>query len=91
MKSLLSTDLVRQARWRVADFLSWAACKLRGHTWTQLPDNYPGIYGNRAAALKDRLWHLAVLITYPDAEHLDEIGDKLDELGRLAGENWGHR
>lgn len=80
-------------RWNLADVLSRAACRLRGHKWEQLPYNYPGVYGNRAAALKDRLWQLAVLANYPKptTDYLDEIESGLDELGRLAGENWGHR
>lgn len=65
---------------------------LRGHHWAQLPDNYPGIYGNHAAALRDRIWQLAVLANHPKppTDYLDELETKLDELGRLAGENWGH-
>lgn len=79
-------------RWKIADWLSFVACKLRGHRWVQMPDNYPGIYGNRAAALKDRIWTLAVLANHPKpwTDFLDEISIKLDELGQLAGENWGH-
>lgn len=70
--------------------LSRLACRLRGHRWEQLPDNYPGVYGNRAAALKDRLQQLALLSSYPNKDYLDEIEFRLDELARLAGENWGH-
>lgn len=81
-----------ELRWKLADGLSWLACKLRGHNWSQLPDNYPGVYGNRAAALKDRIWQLAVLANYPKpaTDYLDEIETNLGQLGRLAGENWGH-
>jgi hypothetical protein len=88
----IKRGFMRRFRWIIADWLSYFACRLRGHQWTQLPSNYPGIYGNEAAALKDRIWHLSVLANHPkpSTDYLEEIETNLDRLARLAGENWGH-
>lgn len=83
---------MKTLRWKVADWLSFLACRLRGHEWKQLSNNYPGIHGNRAADIKDRLWQLSVLANYPKpaTDYLEETESLLGELAQLAGENWGH-
>ena len=77
-------------RWRLADWLSWLACKLRGHKW-YLADTWCGVGGNRAAELKQALWELCVSKDGNDTKWLAKIEPALDELGQLAGENWGHK
>lgn len=76
----------------LAGWLCFLACKLRGHQWRQLSYNYPGVFGNHPADLKDRLWQLIVLANSPKptTDYLEDIESMLDELGQIAGEAWGH-
>lgn len=79
--------------WRLADWLSFLACKLRGHKWYPICAGY-GIHGNRASDLKHKVWELSVFsaarTNFSHQDDLDEIEKALGELAQLAGENWGH-
>ncbi len=84
---------IQTARWKIADYLSFVACKLRGQRW------YPsycfgGVPGNRAAELKQSVWERCVALEIcsenKDPEWLNKIDQELTELGQIAGENWGH-
>lgn len=78
-------------RWRIADILSFIACKLRGHKW-YLGRCWHSVPGNRAADLKSSIWQRCVVLSLDakDSEWIDKIDIELTELGQLAGENWGH-
>lgn len=82
---------VSNSRWRLANWLSKLACKLRGTPW-HLSDNMSGVPGNRAAELKQRIWERCVALETcsdnKDPEWLKLIEHELDELGQIAGENW---
>lgn len=77
----------------IADYLSFLACKLRGGKWYHNPSTYPGLYGNRAAELKQRIWERCCVVHALDSDSdlLDLINADLEELGQIAGENWGFR
>lgn len=79
-------------RWFIADWLSYAACRLRGQKW-YCSSNWAGVPGNRAADLKQSVWERCVALeacsTFKDPEWLDNIDRELTELGQIAGENWG--
>jgi hypothetical protein len=83
-------------RWMLADWLSYFACRLRGHKWF-LADSWHGVPGNRASELKQQIWIEAVsqICRYSEDgqfwEYIERLEPKLDELAQLAGANWGHR
>jgi hypothetical protein len=79
----------RHLRWFLADWLSFLACKLRGHKW-YTPDNYASVPGNRVAELKQNIWESVVSHDHMDGEWLEYMERGLGELAQLAGENWGH-
>lgn len=84
---------MRNLRWKIADWISWIACKLRGHDW-YLGEAWYAVPGNRAADLQQLIWTDIVLIATPfssaDKDALDRTGKHLAELAQAAGENWGH-
>lgn len=80
---------MRRLRWIIADYLSRAACWLRGHSW-YVADCFYGVPGNRAAELKQRIWINCTMLNHEDAERLAIIDHDLSALAQLAGENWGH-
>jgi hypothetical protein len=84
---------IEHIRWNIADWLSWLACKLRGHRW-YVADAWYGVPGNRANELKsqirDQLILLADFQNESDRDKLDLADERLDELCQMAGENWGH-
>lgn len=84
---------VRNIRWKLADVLSFLACKLRGQPW-YIGDCWSGVPGNRAASLAQSIWERCVALELcsenKDPEWLDKIDRELTELGQIAGENWGH-
>ena len=83
------SEKMSNIRWKLADVLSRLACWLRGKKW-YAHTGY-GLHGNRASELSQRIWELCVLQGHEDKEFLDEVEPRLQELARLAGENWGHR
>lgn len=81
-------------RWNLADILSKVAVRLRGQKWE--PIGFYGIHGNEAAYVKNLIWQTLVLEkfkwdTEDDRETVRMIGEELDKLAQLAGENWGHK
>ena len=80
-------------RWRIADYLSFLAVKLRGQDWYPA-QNMAGCPGNRAAELKQSVFERCVVLEScaenKDPEWIKKIDDELNELGQIAGENWGH-
>jgi hypothetical protein len=83
---------LRELAWRLADVLSWLACKLRGNAWYRA-DNMAAVSGNRAAELRQTIWERVVVMkpqSETDQEWLNAIDRELTELGQIAGENWGH-
>lgn len=85
---------MQAARWRLADWLSYFACRLRGHKW-YVPLNWAAVPGNRAADLRQSIWErLAVSQLDADPaerhEQLHRFDVDLMELAQLANENWGH-
>jgi hypothetical protein len=84
---------IENLRWKLADWLSFAACKLRGHKW-YLGDSWYPVPGNRAADLRQQVWVSICAHVTPfgsdSLDFLDEIEPKIDELAQMAGENWGH-
>lgn len=89
------SERIRKWRWCVADWLSFAACKLRGQKWC-LSSAWHGVPGNRAADLQQQIWTEAVaqILRFSDEaeyrEYIESLESKLWELAQLAGENWGH-
>lgn len=83
----------RHLRWKLADVLSFLACRLRGQKW-YIGNCMADVPGNRAAELKQRIWESCVVLNFTaeskDKEWLDMIDRELTELGQIAGENWGH-
>lgn len=73
---------------RLADWLSFLACKLRGDRW-YVADTWHGIPGNRAAELRQQIFLWCVLTANNDWP-LKEVEPQLEELGQLARENCGH-
>jgi hypothetical protein len=86
-------DRIRSLRWRMADWLSYAAVRLRGQRWHLASACY-GVHGNRAAELNQMITDTyLVSADLTDPNHFDRTGRfmiHLDELSQLAGENWGH-
>jgi hypothetical protein len=84
---------IHKLRWFLADWLSWCACKLRGHRW-YVADAWHGVPGNRISELSQRIRD--ELILRMDLNDDDEgkayqrVTGELDELAQMAGENWGH-
>jgi hypothetical protein len=91
MKKLQSK--IQSVRWKIADWLSFLACKLRGHKW-YLGRAWHAVPGNRATDLQQSIWQRCVCLDLEasnnDADLLENIEAELDELAQLAGENWGH-
>lgn len=81
-------------RWRLAGWLSYLACRLRGQKW-YVGDTWHGVQGNRAAELKQKIWLDAVsqICRFREEqeyqEFIDDLEPRLDELAQLAGENFG--
>lgn len=86
---------IESLRWRIADWLSYFACRLRGHKW-YTADAWHGVPGNRASELRAQIWISAVaqIARFSNIEqhqeYLDCLEPKLNELAQLAGHNWGH-
>ena len=80
-------------RWKLADWLSWAACRLRGQKW-YVGEAWHSVPGNRATELQQKIWEDTVLISYPFREEDEDararIEKNLAELAQAAGESWGH-
>lgn len=78
-------------RWKMADYLSRIACWLRGHKW-YVADAYAGVPGNRVNELHSQIREQFILRidVINDADQLEFVESKLDELAQMAGENWGH-
>jgi hypothetical protein len=84
---------MRNLKWKLADFLSWFACRLRGQPWYR-GNCWANVPGNRAADLRQGVWERCVALELcsenKDPEWLANIDRELTELGQIAGENWGH-
>ena len=84
---------IENLRWKLADWLSFAACKLRGQKW-YLGASWHAVPGNRAADLSQQVWveivSNASLKSQDAREFLGHIEPRFKELAQMAGENWGH-
>lgn len=84
---------ISRVRWFIADVLSRIACWLRGQEW-YIGNAWASAPGNRASDLKQSVWERCVALNAcsenKDQAWLDSIESELNELGQLAGENWGH-
>jgi hypothetical protein len=89
----MSDSRWNELRWRMADWLSFLACKLRGDKW-YLGSSWHAVPGNRAADLSQRIWEDVTLISVPFDEDDDDARDRIEkhlmELSQKAGECWGH-
>lgn len=83
----------RALRLSLADRLAWLASWLRGEPW-YVADAWHGVPGNRAAELcqqaRDEMIRVMDWNDEDDKEAFGRHERKLNELGRLAGESWGH-
>jgi hypothetical protein len=84
---------IHKLRWFLADWLSWCACKLRGHRW-YVADAWHGVPGNRVneleSQIRDQLIFLADFQNESDRDKVNLADECLGELCQMAGENWGH-
>lgn len=78
-------------RW-LADWLCYAAVRLRGDRW-YVSDNCAGMPGNRAAELKQSIFERCIAqVDVSDPEQMDfvsAVDREAAELAQLAGEAWG--
>jgi hypothetical protein len=87
-------ERAEDARWWLAGWLAWAACRLMGHRW-YVADVWHGIPGNRAAELEQMVWEKAVLLQAIHGEQmkqdtLQELEPALRELAQAARAVSGH-